>query len=106
VTLVHFTPCRPTAALAFPLLFALAGCGGGDGGGTAPDTEDPAVAITAPATGTAVSGDVTVTATASDNQSVIRTIQADGSFETTVTTGLEVEFEEGLEGEQSRSTST
>jgi TolB protein len=55
--------------LALIVLIALAGCGGGDGG-SGPDTDPPSVTISAPASGATVSGDVMVSATASDDESV------------------------------------
>ena len=61
---------RSRARLGPILLIGLAGCGGGDGGGNGPDTDPPSVTISAPAPGATVSGGVTVSATASDNESV------------------------------------
>ena len=59
-----------TTVLVSLFMLALGGCGGGGGGGTAPDTEKPSVTILAPASGAEVSGDLTVSAVASDNESV------------------------------------
>ena len=61
-------------ALAINVL-TLAGCGGGGGGNAAPgggDTAAPTVSITAPASGTMVTGVTTITATAVDNVGVSR----------------------------------
>ena len=61
---------RPNARLVPVALSFLAGCGGGEGGGNAPDTDPPIVTISAPAAGATVSGEVTVSAAASDDESV------------------------------------
>ena len=66
-----------TLALAFMIgVLTLAGCGGGGGGGNAApgggDTTAPTVSITAPASGTGVTGATTVSASASDNVGVTK----------------------------------
>ena len=61
------------ASFVLPGLAALVGgCGGdGGGGGAGPDTQAPAVAITAPAANVTVAGDVVVSATATDDDAVV-----------------------------------
>jgi hypothetical protein len=54
------------------LAAVVGGCGSdGGGGGAGPDTQAPAVSITAPVANVTVAGDVVVSATATDDDAVV-----------------------------------